>query len=69
MNFVLCQGREGPEEPLEGLGGRTAAEDQVWGGGFGFSRTPVAILEESSLPFHYHLWLINGQSNHKGIRF
>lgn len=45
MDLVLCQGREGAEEPLEALGGRTAAEDQVWGGGFGFSRTPVAILE------------------------
>lgn len=44
MNFVLCQGREGPEEPLEGLGGRTAAEDQVRDDGFGFSRTPGAIL-------------------------
>lgn len=24
---------EGPEEPLEGLDGRTAAEDRVWGDG------------------------------------
>jgi len=26
----------GPEEPREGLGGRTAAEDHVWGDGFSF---------------------------------
>lgn len=36
MNLVLCQGREGAEEPLAALGGRTAAEDQLWGDGFAF---------------------------------
>lgn len=58
--------REGAEEPLEALGGRTTAGDQAWGDGFWLFKDPSCHFREPSLPFHHHLWLINEQLTTKG---
>lgn len=56
-----------------GATGRIRWQNSCRGSGVGWwiwlFKDPRCHFRESSLPFCYRLWLINGQSNHKGIRF
>lgn len=56
-----------------GATGSVRWQNSSWGSGVGWwirlFKDPSCHFRDSSLPFHYHLWLINGQGNHKGIRF
>lgn len=56
-----------------GATGRIRWQNRCRGSGVGWwiwlFKDPRCHFRESSLSFCYRLWLINGQSNHKGIRF
>lgn len=57
----------------KGATGSVRWQNSCWGSGMGWwiwvFKHPSCHFRESSLPLPYHLRLINGQSNNKGIRF